>query len=72
MNDRARQRVFILRVLVLSLVATLLGRLWYLQVLSGPTYQQAAKSSHTRTLVEFSPRGQILDDEGRVLATNRF
>ncbi len=72
MNDRARQRVFVLRVLVLSLVATLLGRLWYLQVLSGPTYRAAAASNQVRELVDSAPRGQILDDEGRALARNRY
>lgn len=72
MNDGARQRVFVLRVLVLSLVATLLGRLAYLQVLSGSTYSQSAQNLHTRVLVDPAPRGQILDDQGRVLATNRY
>jgi penicillin-binding protein 2 len=72
MNDGARQRVFVLRVLVLSLIATLLGRLAYLQVLSGATYEQSAQSLNSRVLVDPAPRGQILDDQGRVLATNRY
>jgi len=72
MNDSARQRVFILRVLVLSLVVTLLGRLAYLQVLSGSTYKQSAQSLNTRVLIDPAPRGQILDDQGRVLATDRY
>lgn len=72
MNDRARQRVFVLRVLVLSLVATLLGRLWYIQVLSASTYRAAAQSNQVRELIDAAPRGQILDDEGRALARNRY
>lgn len=71
-DNRARQRVLVLRVLVLSLVATLLGRLWYLQVLSGPTYRAAAQTNGVRELVDSAPRGLILDDEGRPLARNRY
>lgn len=72
MNIDARQRVFVLRVLVISLVLTLLGRLWFLQVLSGPQYAEAAHANGVRTLVDPAPRGQILDDQGRVLATDRY
>ncbi len=72
MNDRARQRVFVLRVLVVSLVATLLGRLWYVQVLSGPTYRAQAASNEQRQLVTPAPRGEIVDDEGRVLADDSY
>lgn len=71
MNDRARQRVFVLRVLVVSLVATLLGRLWYVQVLSGPTYRAQAEANQVRQLVTPAPRGMIVDDEGRPLANDR-
>jgi penicillin-binding protein 2 len=71
-NIDARQRVFVLRVLVISLVLTLLGRLWFLQVLSGPQYADAAHANGVRTLVDPAPRGQILDDQGRVLATDRY
>lgn len=71
MNDRARQRVFVLRVLVVSLVATLLGRLWYVQVLSGPTYRAQAAANQVRQLVTPAPRGMIVDDEGRSLANDR-
>ncbi|HVV30305.1 MAG TPA: hypothetical protein VHC41_05450, partial [Mycobacteriales bacterium] len=71
MNDRARQRVFVFRVLVLSLILALFGRLWFLQVLSGSQYEQAALANQVRDLVTSAPRGQIVDDQGRVLATNR-
>jgi penicillin-binding protein 2 len=71
-NVDARQRVFVLRVLVISLVLTLLGRLWFLQVLSGPQYTQAARANQVRELVDPAPRGQIVDDQGRPLATNRY
>jgi penicillin-binding protein 2 len=71
-TDRVRQRAFVLGVLVLSLVATLLGRLWYVQVLSGPTYRAAAVANQVRTLSTPAPRGMIVDDEGRALANDSY
>ena len=71
MSDRSRLRLVVLRVLVISLLATLLGRLWYLQVLAGPQYQQAAADNQVRDIVAAAPRGAILDDKGKRWATNR-
>ena len=71
MSDRSRLRLIILRVLVVSLLLTLLGRLWYLQVLAGPQYQQAAADNQVRDIVATAPRGQIVDDTGKLWATNR-
>ncbi|MBV9291594.1 MAG: hypothetical protein JO222_04025, partial [Frankiales bacterium] len=56
MSDRSRLRLVVLRVLVISLLATLLGRLWYLQVLAGPQYQQAAADNQVRDIVAAAPR----------------
>jgi penicillin-binding protein 2 len=70
-SDRSRLRLVVLRVLVISLLATLLGRLWYLQVLAGPEYQQAAADNQVRDIVAAAPRGLIVDDTGRAMATNR-
>lgn len=71
MSDRSRLRLFVLRVLVVSLLATLFGRLWYLQVLAGGEYSQAALSNRIREVVMPAARGQILDDMGRPLVRNR-
>ena len=38
MTDRSRMRLIVLQVLVLSLLVTLLGRLWYMQVVAGDEY----------------------------------
>jgi penicillin-binding protein 2 len=70
-SDRSRLRLVVLRVLVISLLATLLGRLWYLQVLAGPQYQQAASDNQVRDVVAAAPRGEIVDDAGRRWASNR-
>ncbi|MDX6285879.1 MAG: penicillin-binding protein 2 [Frankiales bacterium] len=71
MSDRSRLRLFVLRVLVVSLLLTLVGRLWYLQVLAGDTYAKAASNLSTRDIVTAAARGQIFDDLGRPLARNQ-
>ncbi|HET7531081.1 MAG TPA: penicillin-binding transpeptidase domain-containing protein [Mycobacteriales bacterium] len=71
MSDRTRLRLVVLRVLVVSLLLTLLGRLWYLQVLAAPEYQRAAADNQVRDIVASAPRGEILDDRGRAFARNR-
>lgn len=70
MNDSSLRRLFVLRALVIGLVLTLLGRLWFLQVVSGNTYASAATSNTTRVVVEPATRGWILDDEGVPLVDN--
>ena len=71
MSDRSRLRLAVLQVLVLSLVGTLLGRLWYLQVLAGDQYERIAADNGRGSIVEPATRGRILDDMGRPLVTNR-
>jgi penicillin-binding protein 2 len=71
MSDRSRLRLAVLQVLVLSLVGTLLGRLWYLQILAGNQYERIAADNGRGTIVEPATRGRILDDMGRPLVTNR-
>jgi len=70
-TDRSRLRLVVLSVLVISLVATLLGRLWYLQVLAAPTFEQEVNSSQVRDIVTEPPRGAVFDDMGRPLIDNR-
>jgi penicillin-binding protein 2 len=69
--DRSRLRLVVLGVLVVSLVATLLGRLWYLQVLDAPQLRIAAAENHIRDIVTAAPRGNILDDTGKPLVDNK-
>ena len=71
MSERSRLRLAVLQVLVLSLVGTLLGRLWYLQVLAGDQYERIAADNGRGSIVEPATRGRILDDMGRPLVTNR-
>ena len=69
--ERSRLRLVVVRVLVFSLFATLLARLYYLQVVSGDSYQQAAASQSLREVVVQPQRGLIVDDQGRPLVANR-
>lgn len=61
----------VLRVLVISLLVTLLGRLFVLQVTSGDQYSVAAVENRTREVFTNPVRGLILDQQGRPLVANR-
>ena len=67
----SRLRLIVLQALVFSLFATLLVRLYYLQVVTGDTYHAKAASQSVREVVEQPARGLIVDDAGRPLVTNR-
>ena len=71
MTDRSTLRLFVLRVLVVTLLGTLLGRLWFLQVYAGEDYEQAASANRIRTVVDTAPRGEVYDARGRELVRNR-
>src|SRR5919109_3887293 len=64
-------RLAVVQLLVLSLLATLVGRLWYLQVLTGGEAQALAERTSIRFVYEQAPRGFVFDREGRTLARNR-
>lgn len=68
---RSRLRLVVVQALVLALFATLLTRLFYLQVVSGNTYRTAAAAQTLRQVVVPAPRGLIVDDQGRPLVANR-
>ena len=71
MSERSRLRLVVVQVLVLSLLVTLLGRLWYLQVVASENYRTAAAENATREIITPAARGMILDARGRPLARNR-
>ncbi|MCW2547038.1 MAG: penicillin-binding protein 2, partial [Mycobacterium sp.] len=57
--------------IVFAGLAVLLLRLWSLQVLQHDQYQVKAEDNRVRTVVTPAPRGEIVDDQGNTLATNR-
>lgn len=71
MSDRSTVRLVVLGVLIVSLVGTLLARLFYLQVVVGDEYAAQAASNTTREIVSPAVRGLILDQRGRPLVANR-
>jgi penicillin-binding protein 2 len=68
---RARLRLFVIQVLVFSLLATLFGRLWWLQVVAAEQFQQAAVENRAREVLVPAIRGSIVDARGRTLVGNR-
>src|SRR5437660_1131655 len=71
-RDTSRLRLAILGVVILSLFATLLARLWYLQVLVAPDLKVEARANSVRLVYTEAPRGRILDRNGKVLVDNRI
>ena len=70
-EHRSRLRLVVIQALVFSLFATLMVRLYYLQVVSGDHYAAQAASQSVREVVVQPQRGLIVDDMGRPLVANR-
>jgi penicillin-binding protein 2 len=71
MIPSSRRRLVALSALVASLMVLLGGRLWYLQVMHRTAYTTAASQDQTRSIIVPSVRGEILDDVGTPLVSNR-
>ncbi|MCW2600066.1 MAG: hypothetical protein JWM02_1895 [Frankiales bacterium] len=71
MKDQSRSRIVVLRVVVLSILLTLFGRLAYLQTADGAKYVQAASNNRVRNIITPAARGQVLDDRGVALVNNK-
>ena len=70
-HGRLRLRLGALGVAVVVLFVLLVLRLWALQVLNTRTFVAQAASNHEKQVIVRAPRGEILDDKGRVLVRNR-
>jgi penicillin-binding protein 2 len=71
MRARSAARLAFVQVLVACLVLTLLGRLWYVQMIDRSKPVQLAGAVRAATIVVPAPRGLVLDAKGRVLIGNR-
>ncbi|MGW0764244.1 penicillin-binding protein 2 [Streptomyces sp. NPDC002676] len=69
-TPRVQTRLVVIQILVLSLLGTLGGRLWYLQIREGAEYQKEASGNHVQQVVQPAVRGDILDARGVPLADN--
>jgi penicillin-binding protein 2 len=71
MAEQRSRRLTVVAVLVASLILTMFGRLYYVQVLDPHKPTQTAGLLHRGEYTVPAPRGQILDARGRPLVTNR-
>jgi penicillin-binding protein 2 len=71
MNNKSRLSLLVVQILVVSLMAALFGRLFFLQVAAGPKYREAALSIQSRDVVAPATRGLIVDGYGVPLAMNK-
>ncbi|MEU9107647.1 penicillin-binding protein 2 [Streptomyces xanthophaeus] len=69
-TPRVQNRLVVIQVVVFSLLLTLGGRLWYLQIRNGEEYTDEAKNNHVQQVVQPAVRGSILDARGVPLADN--
>ncbi len=71
MKDRSRLTMIVVQVLIASVMIALLGRLYYMQVVDGERYREAALNVQSRDIVTPANRGLIVDNTGLPLAINR-
>lgn len=69
-TPRVQIRLVIIQILVFSLLGTLGGRLWYLQIREGDAYAKEASGNHVQQVVQPAVRGSILDARGVPIADN--
>jgi penicillin-binding protein 2 len=71
LTSRLNLRIAILGAVVVAAIATVLLRLWSLQILDGQHYRTLAKDHGVLDVRVHPPRGEILDRNGKVLVENR-
>src|SRR5262245_46343028 len=69
--NRLNVRIAVLAALLIAVIATILLRLWSLQVLDGNHYRALANDHGILDVRDRPPRGEILDRSGKVLVDNR-
>ena len=67
----ASLRAFGFGLVIAGLFLALLARLWYLQVVHGDDFRDAAQANQSRHVRTTAPRGVITDHRGVLLAANR-
>ena len=58
-------------ILITICFVIIIMNLWVLQIIKGKEFEQRAVSNCIRLLVEEAPRGEIYDQQGHILVTNR-
>lgn len=71
-TESTRLRLTFLGILVVSLFMLLIVRLWFLQVMAGQRYSEAAEGNAVRRISVEAPRGRLLDRDGEPIVRNRY
>ena len=71
MQDKSVIRLKIIRVIFLSLMITLVGRLFFLQISTGENFVKASQRNAFREIYSPPVRGLILDQVGRPVVSNK-
>ena len=71
MKDKSIIRLKVIRVIFLSLMITLVGRLFYLQISTGENFVKASQRNAFREIYSQPVRGLILDQVGRPVVSNK-
>ena len=66
-----KKRVDVATVLIISFIALLIARLWFLQIHKGEEYSHMSEMNRVRVHDLAAPRGLLLDRKGRVIVGNR-
>ena len=69
MNNKSRLSLLVVQILVVSLMAALFGRLFYLQVAAGPKYRDAALSIQSRDVVAVMEAAELSAASGSAPVT---
>ena len=66
-----KKRLDIATGIMVTFIAILVARLWYLQIYEGDKYTDMARNNRVRELQITAPRGNILDRHNRIIISNR-
>ena len=71
MNDSTQLRLRLIGVVIVSLMAALVARLWFLQSVENEQLRAVAETNLLKEVLTPASRGLILDIKGRPLVTNK-
>lgn len=66
-----KKRIELTIIVMVTFIAILVVRLWYLQIHQGEKYTNMARNNRVRQLQIAAPRGNILDRYNRIIISNR-
>ena len=69
---RNNTRIWVVCAVALVAAVIFIGRLYFLQIVSGAEYLERSAKRTSRTVTVTAPRGEILDRFGRPIVTNRM